>query len=68
MMMPEARYILSLDSIRAQSKIVGEAARLGKLNHFDLHNEQLNEVVDYVDSIMKVVSSTAYADIHLYRE
>ncbi len=55
---PEVRYLLSLGAIRKQAKIVGDAARLDKLNHFDLHDEQFEEVVDYVHASMEVSSST----------
>lgn len=51
----QAKYLLSLRAIRERAKIVGDVAKAGKLSHFDLHEEKLDEVVDFVASVIKVV-------------
>lgn len=53
----QAAYLLSLDAIRDRSRIVGRLAKAGKLNHFDLHEDRLDDVVDFVASVIKVRSS-----------
>jgi hypothetical protein len=50
----EIKYLLSLDAVRDRAKIVGEAAEAGKLSHFDVHEERLNDVADFVVSVIKV--------------
>lgn len=52
----QAKYLLSLRAIRDRAKIVGDVAKSGKLSHFDLHEEKLDEVVDFVASVIKVVA------------
>lgn len=49
----QAKYLLSLRAIRDRAKIVGDVAKSGKLSHFDLHEEKLDEVVDFVASVIK---------------
>ncbi|KAL5415336.1 hypothetical protein PMIN04_008595 [Paraphaeosphaeria minitans] len=50
---PQVKYLLSLDAIRDRAKIVGEAAEAGKLSHFDVHEEKLGAVADYVTGVIK---------------
>ena len=50
----EVSYLLSLRSIRERAKIIGEAAQAGKLHHFDIHDERMGEVADFVTSVVKV--------------
>lgn len=52
----QAKYLLSLRAIRDRAKIVGDVAKSGKLSHFDLHEDKLDEVVDFVASVIKVVT------------
>ncbi|KAI8724888.1 hypothetical protein NCS52_00058600 [Fusarium sp. LHS14.1] len=49
----QAKYLLSLRAIRDRATIVGDVAKAGKLSHFDLHEEKLDEVVDFVASVIK---------------
>ncbi|OAX82426.1 hypothetical protein ACJ72_03222 [Emergomyces africanus] len=49
----EIKYLLSLRAIRERAKIVEDAARVGKLNHFDLHEDRMAVVADFVSSIIK---------------
>ncbi|OJD14516.1 hypothetical protein AJ78_05130 [Emergomyces pasteurianus Ep9510] len=49
----EVEYLLSLRAIRERAKIVEDAARVGKLNHFDLHEDRMAIVADFVSSIIK---------------
>lgn len=49
----QAKYLLSLRAIRDRATIVGDVAKAGKLSHFDLHEEKLDEVVDCVASVIK---------------
>jgi hypothetical protein len=51
----QVKYLLSLDAIRDRAKIIGEAAKAGKLSHFDVHEEQLGAVADYVTGVIKVL-------------
>ncbi|OJD20871.1 hypothetical protein ACJ73_07792 [Blastomyces percursus] len=50
---PEIKYLLSLRAIRERAKIVEDAARAGKLNHFDLHADRMDAVADFVSSVIK---------------
>lgn len=50
----QVKYLLSLKAIRERAEIVGVAAENGKLNHFDLHEAQMNDVADFVTSVIKV--------------
>ncbi|PGH18377.1 hypothetical protein AJ79_00444 [Helicocarpus griseus UAMH5409] len=49
----EVKYLLSLRAIRERAKIVADAAQAGKLNHFDLHEDRMNQVADFVSSVIK---------------
>ncbi|PSN65052.1 DUF1688 domain-containing protein [Corynespora cassiicola Philippines] len=49
----KVKYLLSLASIRDRAKIVGEAARAGSLSHFDVHEDRLDDVADFVTSLIK---------------
>ncbi|KUI57101.1 Protein urg3 [Cytospora mali] len=49
----QVKYLLSLRAIRERAKIVGDVAKSGKLSHFDLHEDKLDEVVDFVASVIK---------------
>lgn len=51
---PEVKYLLSLQAIRDRAKTVGEAAAAGKLNHFDVDEDKLNDVVKQVSSVIEV--------------
>lgn len=51
---PTVKYLLSLGAIRDRAKIVGQAARDGNLNHFEVHEEKLDDVADFVTSVIKV--------------
>lgn len=52
----KVKYLLSLGAIRDRAKIVGEAARAGKLSNFDVHEERMDDVADFVTRIIKVSS------------
>ncbi|KAI2469467.1 DUF1688 domain-containing protein [Annulohypoxylon bovei var. microspora] len=49
----QVKYLLSLQAIRDRAKIVGDAAKAGNLTHFDLHDDKLDEVADFVTSVIK---------------
>ncbi|KAM0437508.1 hypothetical protein ACHAPT_001872 [Fusarium lateritium] len=49
----QAKYLLSLQAIRERAKIVGDVAKSGKLTHFQVHEEKLDQVVDFVASVIK---------------
>jgi len=48
------KYLLSLRAVRDRAKIVGEAAKAGKLSHFEVHEGRMDAVADYVISVIKV--------------
>lgn len=50
----QVKYILSLAAIRERAKLVENAAQVGQLNHFNFHRTQMNDVADFVTSIIKV--------------
>ena len=50
----DLKYLLSLRAIRERAKIVGDAAQAGKLNHFDLNEKRMDDVADFVTSIIQV--------------
>ena len=50
----QVKYLLSLQAIRDRAKIVGEAAKVGKLTHFNVYEERLPAVADYVTRVIKV--------------
>ncbi|RYP27263.1 hypothetical protein DL768_011249 [Monosporascus sp. mg162] len=47
------KYLLSLGAIRERAKIVGDFAKSGGLSHFDVYEDRLDDVVDFVTSIIK---------------
>ncbi|KAJ4411925.1 hypothetical protein N0V91_001063 [Didymella pomorum] len=47
------KYLLSLGAIRDRAKVVGQAAKDGNLNHFDVHEDKLDDVADFVTSVIK---------------
>jgi hypothetical protein len=53
-MADKVKYLLSLQAIRDRAKIVGEAAAKGELTHFDVHDQKLEDVADYVVGVIKV--------------
>ena len=53
----QVKYLLSLRAISDRTKIVGAIAGSGKLNHFDLQEDKLDDVVDFVVSVIKVWAS-----------
>lgn len=50
----DAKYLLSLGSIRDRAKLVGEAAQAGKLSHFDVNEDKLVSTAEFVTSVIKV--------------
>lgn len=53
-MADQVKYLLSLRAIRERASIVGEAAKAGKLNHFNVHEDKLDDVADFVISVIEV--------------
>ena len=53
---PDIRYLLSLSAIRQRASIVGDAAKAGNLTHFDLNLKRLDDVADFVASVIQVCS------------
>lgn len=51
---PQVNYLLSLRAVRERATLVGQLAEAGKLAHFDLHEDKLDGVVDFVASVIKV--------------
>jgi hypothetical protein len=54
---PKVKYLLSLRAIRDRANVVGEIAKAGNLAHFQLHEDKLDDVVDFVASVIKVRES-----------
>ena len=50
----KVKYLLSLGAVRERAKVVGEAAQANKLSHFDVHEERLGEVADFVTKVIRV--------------
>ncbi|EXJ89008.1 hypothetical protein A1O3_02072 [Capronia epimyces CBS 606.96] len=50
---PKVKYLLSLTAVRQRAKVVGDAAQAGQLNHFDLDETRMDEVADFVTSVIK---------------
>lgn len=50
----QIKYLLSLRAVRERSKIVGDVAKAGNLSHFDVRDDKLDDVVDFVASVIKV--------------
>jgi len=53
-MSSQVRYLLSLSAIRERATSVWGIAQAGQLNHFTLHEDKLDDVADYVTSVIKV--------------
>ncbi|WYZ40893.1 hypothetical protein EsH8_IV_001234 [Colletotrichum jinshuiense] len=49
----QIKYLLSLRAVRERSKIVGDVAKAGNLSHFDVREDKLDDVVDFVASVIK---------------
>lgn len=49
----QVKYLLSLRAIRERASKVAEVAKAGKLNHFDVHEDRLDDVADFVVSVIK---------------
>jgi len=54
---PNVKYLLSLRAIRDRASIVEEIRKAGKLTHFDVNENELDNVVDYVANVIKVRDS-----------
>jgi len=50
----QVKYLLSLRAIRERAKVVGDVAESGNLSHFELRKDKLDDVVDFVASVIKV--------------
>ena len=59
----DVKYLLSLSAIRERAKIVSDAAQAGKLNHFNLHEERMDAVADFVTAVIQVISPNIQAMI-----
>lgn len=55
----EVKYLLSLRAIRERAKIVGDVAKAGNLSHFEVREDKLDEVVDFVASVIKVGTNSS---------
>lgn len=55
----EVKYLLSLRAIRERAKIVGDVAKAGNLSHFEVREDKLDEVVDFVASVIKVGANSS---------
>jgi hypothetical protein len=53
-MSSNVEYLLSLGAIRERAAIVGEAAKSGGLQHFDLHDDKIQDVAKFVANVIKV--------------
>lgn len=51
---PQVKHLLSLQAIREKAQIVWQAAEGGELSHFDLHQDKLDVVADFVISVIEV--------------
>ncbi|KAF4965982.1 hypothetical protein FZEAL_10712 [Fusarium zealandicum] len=49
----QVKYLLSLRAIRERAKVVGDIAKSGNLTHFELREDKLDDVVDFVASVIK---------------
>ncbi|PGH02522.1 hypothetical protein AJ80_08833 [Polytolypa hystricis UAMH7299] len=49
----QLKYLLSLRAIRERAEVVGDVAKSGNLSHFELREDKLDDVVDFVASIIK---------------
>ncbi|CAN8105940.1 unnamed protein product [Discula destructiva] len=50
---PQVKHLLSLQAIREKAQIVWQAAEGGELSHFDLHQDKLDVVADFVISVIE---------------
>ncbi|KAK3357087.1 hypothetical protein B0T25DRAFT_589467 [Lasiosphaeria hispida] len=50
---PNVKYLLSLRAIRDRANVVGEIAKAGNLAHFELREDKLDDVVNFVASVIK---------------
>ncbi|SPO06690.1 related to Protein urg3 [Cephalotrichum gorgonifer] len=55
---PKVKYLLSLQAIRERANVVAEVAKAGNLSHFNLREDKLDEVVDFVASVIKTDEDT----------
>ena len=55
---PLVTYLRSLDAVRDRSKQVFDLAIAGQADHWDWHEDKLDNVVDYCLNIIKVSSLT----------
>lgn len=60
---PDVKYLLSLQAIRDRAAIVWKAAEAGDLAHFDLHQDKLNDVADFVISVIQVLAPLALPNL-----
>lgn len=51
---PQVKYLLSLRAIRDRAAIVAEAAKAKDLEFFDVHEDKLDAVAEYVASVIEV--------------
>jgi hypothetical protein len=51
---PEIQYVLGLKAVRERAHRVLQLAEENRLNHFQYHPDRLQDVVQYVISIIKV--------------
>lgn len=51
---PKIKYLLSLGAVRERATLVAKAADAERLSHFDVHEERLSDVADFVTSVIKV--------------
>ncbi|KAF3915799.1 hypothetical protein ABW21_db0202475 [Orbilia brochopaga] len=49
----DVKYLLSLQAIRDRAKTVWTAALAGRLTNFDLHEDKLDDVADFVVSVIE---------------
>ncbi|KAK6334078.1 hypothetical protein TWF696_002580 [Orbilia brochopaga] len=49
----DVKYLLSLGAIRDRAKIVWAAAQAGRLTNFDLHEDKLDDVANFVISVIE---------------
>ncbi|KAH7310634.1 hypothetical protein B0I35DRAFT_357901 [Stachybotrys elegans] len=49
----QVKYLLSLGSIRDRAEIVAQAAKAKQLTHFDFEEDKMDDVVDFVASVIK---------------
>ncbi|KAF3924679.1 hypothetical protein AA313_de0205726 [Arthrobotrys entomopaga] len=52
-MSSNVKYLLSLKAVRERSQIVWGAAKAGRLSHFDLHEDKLEDVAKFVTNVIE---------------